>query len=74
MTDNQAYTASLEASIAKLVEAITAFLAKWDECEPHVDDAFFHRQLRMGAYTGPQFGEELKALRAIISDQEGCGA
>lgn len=46
-------------------EGLQKFLAKWEECEPHVNDAFFHRQLRMGPYSGPQFAAELAELRHL---------
>lgn len=57
--------------VAELVEAAEAFFAKFDECKPHIDDAFLHRQLRVGDYTGPQLGTELEALRALIVSHKG---
>lgn len=52
----------------KLREAAEALLAKLDECEPHVADAFLHRQLRVGTYTGPNYGDELDRLRQALSE------
>lgn len=58
---------SLQERNSKLEEAARAFVAKFDECKPHIDDAFVHRQMRVGEYKGPQLGEELAVLRALLS-------
>jgi hypothetical protein len=52
---------------ARIVTLANALVAKLDECERHITDAFLHRQLRCGDYTGPNYGEELKALRAALT-------
>jgi hypothetical protein len=62
---------SLQERSRKLEEAARAFVAKFDECKPHIDDAFVHRQMRVGEYKGPQVDEELAALRALLSGCEG---
>jgi hypothetical protein len=49
-------------------QAARALVAKLDECEPHITDAFLHRELRCGPYEGPNYGEELKALRRLLTD------
>ena len=44
-----------------------ALLAKLDECEPFIADAFLHRFLRFGEYTGPNYAAELAALRTSLA-------
>jgi hypothetical protein len=53
---------------ARLRAAARALVAKLDECGPAIDDAFTHRQMRVGPYTGPNYGEELEALREALHD------
>jgi len=53
--------------------AARALVAKLDECEPHMADAFLHREMRAGPYTGPQYGTELTALRAALSASPPAG-
>jgi hypothetical protein len=50
-----------------VADAARALIAKLDECQPHIDDAFLHRNMRCGEYDGPQYGEELSALRASLA-------
>ncbi len=50
-----------------LEHAIKTFLVKYDEIKPAVDSAFFFQQNHGFAYTGPNWGEELDALRAAVS-------
>ncbi len=47
-------------------QAARALIAKLDECEPHISTAFLLMQMKCGPYTGPNYGEELKALRAAV--------
>lgn len=51
-----------------LREAATAFVAKLDECQPYIDSAFFQMANNGMPHTGPQYGEELKALRAALKE------
>lgn len=55
----------------KLDGAVAAFLAKYAECEPSLTSAFVFQQMHLGPYTGPNFGEELAALRKTLADREG---
>lgn len=49
-------------------EALKKLVAKLDECEPHISNAFMHQFIRGGAYTGPTYEAELKAARqALVS-------
>lgn len=50
----------------KLRGAAEALVAKLDECADHVADAFLHRFLRCGEYTGPTYKDELDALREAL--------
>lgn len=59
----------LRERVEALEGAAMAFIAKLDHCAPYVADAFLHRELRCGEYDGPNYIEELKALRAILAQQ-----
>lgn len=50
-----------------LVEALDSFLAKLDEAIPHIDGMCAQMANRSMPYQGPQFGEELAALKAALS-------
>lgn len=61
-------TAALRAERDRLREAAAAFVAKLDECQPHIDAMFglsFVRTQRQ--YTGPNYGAELATLRALLT-------
>jgi hypothetical protein len=47
--------------------AASALVTKLDECQPHIADAFLHRHLRCGPYSGPTYADELTALRAALN-------
>jgi len=59
-------------SPSRLHAAATALVAKLDECAPHIADAFLHRELRCGAYTGPNYAEELAVVRRALSATTGA--
>lgn len=59
--------ADLRRKLDVMREAVRAFLAKHDECQPHITDAFVHRELRCGPYTGPSYADELAALRTAYT-------
>jgi hypothetical protein len=46
-----------------------AFIAKLDECQPYIDTAFVQMANHGMPYTGPQYGEELDALRAALNPE-----
>lgn len=54
----------LEARLARAA----ALVAKLDECKPYIDSAFFQMANHGMPHTGPQYGEELKALRAALKE------
>lgn len=54
---------SIEVRAAQLV-------AKLDVVAPHINDAFTHRFLRCGNYTGPNYAAELDSLRAALTLKE----
>jgi hypothetical protein len=56
---------------ANLIKRLHAFLAKMKECEPHIADAFLHRELRCGPYTGPSYAAEHRALIEALAEMEG---
>jgi len=63
---------------AELTAAVRTFVAKLDECQPHIDDAFFMAFARKGdSYSGPQYGAELRRLRdaltAATAEQRAAG-
>lgn len=58
---------AVQAPSGDLREAAERFLAKYDEVEPAIVDAFAFKQGHGMTYTGPDFGEELKALRLALS-------
>lgn len=43
----------------ELIRSAAALVAI-DECEPFMADAFLHREMRCGPYTGPQYSDELE--------------
>lgn len=48
------------------LEAVRAFIAKYAECEPVINGMFSTNFARSGVqYSGPNYGTELEALRAI---------
>jgi hypothetical protein len=49
-----------------IAEAARTFLAKVDECQPHIDNAFKMEFVRGRPYTGPQYGTERDALRKSL--------
>ncbi|MEO0501183.1 MAG: hypothetical protein AAF205_11600 [Pseudomonadota bacterium] len=51
----------------ELVAAVRAFLAKWERCEPHLADAFLHREIRVGPYSGPSVTLEISELRRLVA-------
>lgn len=53
-----------------LWDAVKAFLAKYDECGPHIADAFLNRELRAGPYTWPTYEHEMKVLREAMKAKE----
>lgn len=50
------------------VEAAQALVAKLDECDPHIADAFLFREMKCGPYDGPNYSAELRDLRAALTD------
>lgn len=57
-----------------LGEAARTLVDKLDECEPHISSAFFMAFERMGSkYDGPQYGEQLTALKGALARLEGAG-
>lgn len=64
--------AALTASgVSRMRSALERFIAKYDECSPHIDDAFLQRELHCGPYTGPNYAEELAELRTALQDNDG---
>jgi len=61
----------LMAKLERYRRVVSAFVAKYIECEPHISDAFLHRQLRCGQYTGPTIEKELHELKALSDSTEG---
>lgn len=55
------------ASMSDLAAADAAFVAKLDECQPHIDGAFVFAHVHGQTYTGPNYGEELKALKSALA-------
>lgn len=51
--------------LAALIEALTNLVNKLHECEPHINAACI--QTYGGHYTGPNYGEELKAAEEALS-------
>lgn len=60
--------ASLRARVEAMTGAVKTFLARLDECTPYINDAFLHRELRCGEYTGPTYAAELENLRQALKD------
>lgn len=55
----------------EITDAIRNFVNKLDECKPHIDGAFqMAFQVRGREYKGPNYGEELKALRQFVPDTD----
>ena len=54
-------------TVGDLEKAVEAFVAKYDLCEGAITGAFAFQQNHGLPYSGPNFGEELKALRAALS-------
>lgn len=52
----------------EVMDALGELVSKLDEIEPHMADAFFHREMRCGPYEGPQYGEELRKARALVGE------
>lgn len=50
-----------------LREAARALVAKLDECDPHIADAFLMREMKCGPYDGPNYSAELRDLRAALA-------
>lgn len=50
----------------ELATIVRAFLARYDECLPHITDAFVVRELHCGPYSGPDYAAEMKALREAV--------
>ena len=48
-------------------EAAQALIAKLDECDPHIADAFLMREMKCGPYDGPNYSAELRDLRSTLS-------
>lgn len=57
----------------ELEQAARALVAKLDECDRHITNAFMMETVRGRPYSGPQYGEELKALRAALTHTEQRG-
>ncbi len=54
-----------------LREAAQAFVDKLGECQSAINSAFYMAYDRMGeSYRGPQYGQELEALRAALAASE----
>lgn len=56
-----------QANEGEIERLARAFVAKLDECQPYIDSAFFHMTNHGMGHTGPQYGEELEALRQALS-------
>lgn len=54
-------------------EAARAFIAKFDECLPHIDGAFAFMAMHGGDYKGPNFADELRALRTALDTENRSG-
>ena len=55
----------------KTIRLAAALVAKLDECAPHITAAFQMMEIHGGGeYSGPQYGEELKALRAALTRKD----
>lgn len=66
--EEQAELIRLSTECERLREAAFALVAKLDECTPHINRIFAQQWSRSGVqYSGPQFGEELEALRTALS-------
>lgn len=50
-----------------LRKAAQALVAKLDECDVHIADAFLIREMKCGPYEGPNYSTELRDLRAALS-------
>lgn len=56
---------------AGVVEALRAFLVKYDEAAPSIDNMFALQFVRSGVqYSGPTYGDELNALREALRQHE----
>src|SRR3990167_3181601 len=55
----------------QMSEAITAFLAKWDQVRPAIDGAFVQLDIRGMGYQWPTLESELKGLRDSVVQLEG---
>ncbi len=51
---------------ATLEAVARAFVAKLDECIPHIDNAFLMEMSRGRPYSGPNYAKELADLRTIL--------
>lgn len=54
-----------EATLAKIRETVSAFIAQYNLCEPAITAAFQMQQIHGMPYRGPNFGKELTALKLL---------
>jgi hypothetical protein len=79
MRDGHSYHATAHAlglakdrlqSLLSIEQRVRTFLAKLDECSPHIDSAFLMMEMHSGPYRGPDYGTELAELRAALTQTE----
>ncbi len=59
--------ARLNAEVERMREAGLALVAKLDECQPHIENAGVFMHVHGMDYSGPQYGEALEELRALLT-------
>ena len=53
------------------LEVLRNLVNKLDECQSHIDGAFqMAFSVRGHEYKGPNYGEEMKAARALVSEEQ----
>ena len=57
-----------------VIEAVAAFLAKYDQCEDAITGAFSFQQNHGIAYSGPTYEKELADLRATMAGRGSISA
>lgn len=63
----RAAIATMHGSDSGVTEAAARFVTKLDECAPYIDSAFSFMAMHGASYKGPNYADELAALRKAIA-------